>query len=415
MESTRQDAEVIVVGGGPAGATTAFWLARAGLRVTLVDRARFPRTKPCAEYLSPQSSRILDAMGILEAVERAGAAQLTGMRIRSADGTTFEGRFLADHGYRGFRDRGLALPRFTLDALLLDAARSAGTRVVEGWRVTGVERDRSGRTIGVTGTDATGARNVLRAAVVVGADGLRSVVARGLGLAHRSRVPERYACVAHYTGVAGIGTDGEMHVAANGYVGFADVGEGRTNVALVVPAKVMATAHHGSERFLTDWLMGHAHLAERFAGATRVSPVLATGPFASHARRAWAPGAVLVGDAADFFDPFTGEGIYSALRGGELLAPFVAASVHASTPKEADRALATYAKSLRHEFRGKRLVEKLVGLAVAHPPLFDRAAKVLARRSEMADLLIGVAGDFVPAREVLRPRFLFDLFGPALQ
>ena len=89
--------------------------------------------------------------------------------------------------------------------------------------------------------------------------------------------------------------------------------------------------------------------------------------------------------------------------------------MHASTAKEADRALATYAKSLRHEFRGKRLVEKLVGLAVAHPPLFDRAAKVLARRSEMADLLIGVAGDFVPAREVLRPQFLFDLFGPALQ
>ena len=106
MESTRQDAEVVVVGGGPAGATTAFWLARAGLRVTLVDRARFPRTKPCAEYLSRQSSRILDAMGILEAVERTGAAQLTGMRIRSADGTTFAGRFLADHGYRGFRPAG---------------------------------------------------------------------------------------------------------------------------------------------------------------------------------------------------------------------------------------------------------------------------------------------------------------------
>ena len=240
-----QVSQVIVVGGGPAGAATAFWLARAGVAVTIVDRARFPRTKPCAEYLSPQSSRLLEAMGTLEAVERAGAAQLVGMRIRSPNGTSFEGRFLAEHGYRGFRDRGLALPRLELDALLLDAARAAGATVLEGWRALDLLRDARGRVTGIAGTDATGRAVALDAHVVVGADGLRSEVARRLGLARRSRLPERFAFVAHYTGVHGIDDQGEMHVASDGYVGFADVGGGKTNVALVVPAAVARTARTG--------------------------------------------------------------------------------------------------------------------------------------------------------------------------
>jgi 2-polyprenyl-6-methoxyphenol hydroxylase-like FAD-dependent oxidoreductase len=73
--------DLLVVGGGPAGASTAAWAARAGLDVLLVDRATFPRAKPCAEYLSPEATRDLDALGVLEEVEASGAARLTGMRI----------------------------------------------------------------------------------------------------------------------------------------------------------------------------------------------------------------------------------------------------------------------------------------------------------------------------------------------
>ncbi len=138
--------------------------------------------------------------------------------------------------------------------------------------------------------------------------------------------------------------------------------------------------------------------------------MLATGPFASHARRAWAPGAALVGDAADFFDPFTGEGIYAALRGGELLAPFALAALGAATARDADRALAGYESARRAEFRGKWLVERLIGTAVGFAPAINHFARTLEARKDMADLLVGVTGDFVPAREVLRPAYLLDLF-----
>jgi flavin-dependent dehydrogenase len=108
-----------------------------------------------------------------------------------------------------------------------------------------------------------------------------------------------------------------------------------------------------------------------------------------------------VGDAADFFDPFTGEGVYSALRGGELLAPFAAAAAVGES-RAAARALAEYERARRAEFRGKWLVEKLIAGTVAVPALINHAARALSRRKEMADLLVGVAGDFVPPSQVLR-------------
>ena len=400
---------MVVVGGGPAGAATAWWLARAGVDVLVLDRARFPRPKPCSEYMSPQASRLLEEMGVLAEVEGAGAAQLAGMTVRAPSGTMIRGRFAGDHRWRGHRDRGLALQRTLLDPILLDAARRAGARVVERTHVRDLLFDRARRASGVRGANAGGETRDIGARFVVGADGLRSVVARRLGLARSARFPKRLALVTHYDGVAGMGELGEMHVEGDGYLGLAGVGGERTNVAVVVPASRGAELSAGTGAFLERWIAARPHLAPRFAGARRATPVQATGPFASRARRPWAPGVALVGDAADFFDPFTGEGIYAALRGGELLAPYLLAALAERSPLGERTALEAYARARRHEFGGKWMVERLIGTAVAFPALLERAASVLARDQSMADLLVGVTGDFVPPREVLRPSYLARL------
>ncbi|HZS60557.1 MAG TPA: NAD(P)/FAD-dependent oxidoreductase [Gemmatimonadaceae bacterium] len=398
------DAEVIVVGGGPAGSATAWALARAGVDVLVLDRARFPRDKVCAEYLSPQASRILSDMGALEAAEAAGAAQLSGMLVRSPSGAEIYGEFAASHGFHGFRDRGLALRRRHLDTLLLNCARASGARVIEECRVTDVLRERTGRVMGVRAGMKT-----LRSKLVIGADGLRSIVGRRLGLTHYALWPRRIALVTHYRGIEGIGTSGEMHVERDGYVGLADVGNGETNVALVVSTRAARLIRGDPGGFLTAWITRRPHLAPRFANAERVSEVCATGPFAQHARRAWAPGAALVGDAADFFDPFTGEGIYAALRGGELLLGYAFEAVRSGSDRKADVALEAYERCRRHEFGGKWMVERIVGAATAYPAMMNRAARTLARRRDMADLFVGVTGDFVPPKEVLRPSYLLRL------
>jgi flavin-dependent dehydrogenase len=247
--------------------------------------------------------------------------------------------------------------------------------------------------------------------LVIGADGLRSVVARRLGLAHTQRWPRRLALVTHYANVGDVGEVGEMHVERDGYVGIADVGNGLTTVALVVSASRSHEIAGDRVAFLDKWLRARPHLAPRFANAERVTPVIATGPFASHTRRAWVAGAALVGDAADFFDPFTGEGIYAALRGGEMLGAAVHDALAAPTLHGSDRALAEYDAARRREFGGKWIVERAIGAIVGTPSLINRAARSLSKRKDLADLLIGVTGNFIPPREVIRLGYLWNVFG----
>ena len=380
----------------------------------VLDRARFPRDKPCSEYLSPEASRLLEDMGALRLVEDAGAARLAGMRVRAASGLTMQGDFSAGHRWRPHRDHGLALRRTLLDAILLRRARDAGACVEEGAQLVDVLRDARGVVTGVVTRGDTGARIEMPARIVVGADGLRSVVASRLGLARRMRRPRRIAIVTHYANVRGMVPYGEMHVSADGYLGLAPVGAGLTNVALVVPAPVMRLWPGTPASLLEHRIARDPALAARFAGAVRETPVRATGPFASRARRATVPGAALVGDAADFFDPFTGEGIFAALRGGELLAPLLRASLEAPSNAASFDALAAYDDARRIAFAGKWRVERLVALAVAAPPLLNGAVRAMHRRKALADLLVGVAGDFVPPSAVLSLPFALTMLALAL-
>jgi geranylgeranyl reductase family protein len=407
LDLAMREAQVVIVGGGPAGSSSAYFLAKAGIDVLLLDRAKFPRDKPCSEYLSPQASRVLDAMGALEQIENSGAAQLTGMRVHAPNGATIHGEFGTVRGFRGYRDRGLAVRRTILDEILVNQARAAGARVEESARVTDVVRDSTKRVAGVI-TIANGVTRSINANLVIGADGLRSVVGRRLGLIRASRWPRRIALVTHFRNVRGVGAYGEMHVDHEGYLGFADVGNGLTNVAVVVPVSRAAEVALDRTEFLESWIAERPRIAEHFSAAERMDAVRATGPFASAARRAYAPGAALIGDAADFFDPFTGEGIYAALRGGELLAEFAGDAID-DIARGHDDALKEYDRARRAEFSGKWKVEKVVGAAVAFPALMNRAANILSRRRDMADTLIGVVGDFVPAREVLSPGYLLRL------
>ncbi|HEU4880363.1 MAG TPA: NAD(P)/FAD-dependent oxidoreductase [Gemmatimonadaceae bacterium] len=401
------DSQAIVVGGGPAGSSTAFFLARLGIDTMILDRARFPRDKTCSEYLSPQATRILAEMNARDAIESAGAAQLTGMRVHAPNGATIHGEFAATHGFRGYSDRGLAVRRTILDSILLDRARDAGAQVEEAVRVTDLIQDADGRVTGLRTRDEHGTSRERHADLIIGADGLRSVIARRLGLVKPARWPRRIALVTHFSGARDVGNLGEMHVERGGYCGIASVGSGLVNVAVVVPVSRAADVAVDRTEFFESWIAERPALAAKLGAATRVGKVRATGPFATSARRAWHPGAALVGDAAEFFDPFTGEGIYTALRGGELLAEFAAGAIR--KPATANASLKEYERMRRKEFSGKWLVERIVGTAIAFPPLINRAAKVLSRRRDMADLLVGVVGDFVPAREVLRAGYLLNL------
>jgi flavin-dependent dehydrogenase len=159
------------------------------------------------------------------------------------------------------------------------------------------------------------------------------------------------------------------------------------------------------EQFFSDTLGEFSGIWERVGAGEVVRPVLATGPFAAWSGRVVAPGCLLVGDAADFYDPVTGDGIYSALRGAELVAETAVPALSRPGPLTADR-LAPYRRMRRRVFAGKWVVERMISYALSFPRIFEHGVARLGRRDDMAHTLVGVAGGFVPARAVLNPMFL---------
>ena len=402
MSSPLTDYDVLVAGAGPAGSATATLLARAGFSVVLIDRASFPRDKACSEYMSPEAVRILARLGVLESLERSGAFPLEGMKLFGPRGATAHGKF-AGAG-TPFRSTGLSVSRRILDHELLVAAREAGATVLERTSIEELLYE-GGVVAGAVVLNRTSQqRHCLKARLTVGADGLRSRVARRLGF-RRQGARRRIALVAHVTGVAQMGASAELHFGERGYIGLNQIGHNQTNVAVAVPADRARGARGGIESFFDQALRDFPEVHDRVRAGEVVGRILATGPFAVRSSRIVAHGAMLVGDAADFFDPATGDGIYSALRGAELIASTAAAALREPGLLTVDR-LAEYPRARHRVFAAKWLLERILNQALRFPRLFDRGVSRLGRRSGMADTLIGFAGGCVAPREVLNPVFL---------
>ncbi len=399
---TGLNAEVLVVGGGPAGAATATWLARRGRNVLVLDKATFPREKPCGEFFSPGVVAALRRLGALDTLRGMAHAQPLGMRVVTIGGEALDISYSgasAEDGGGGF-----AIDRFTFDAALLDNARACGAAVDEGVQVAGAIVE-DGLVVGVSARRHGGRLEEIRGRVVVAADGANSSVAHSLGLPTPVRWPRRLGLAAHYEGVDIAADLGEMHVGNGVCCGIASVGE-RVSVALAAPADSKRPGETSAslfERLIS--LVPSA--ARRLRGARRIAPVRGIGPLARRVARTAGRGFLLVGDAAGFFDPFTGEGVHRALVGAELAADGVERALGRS-----DGFPTGYEAARRRVFAHKERVCFLVQMFLAWPWGFDFALSRLNRRPGAAELLSGVLGDYRPASDALTPSFLWQLLRP---
>ena len=369
--------DVLIAGAGPAGAMAAIVLARAGARVVVLDRARFPRPKLCGDTINPGAYAILQRLGL--EVVAARAIPIDGMVVTGAEGVRVEGRYGDARGY--------AISRTDLDLALLTAAAGAGARIEQealvdapivdtahGESVSGVMvKGRNGRPLRMT------------ARVTIAADGRYSRVARALGLSRCPPRPRRWAIGSYFQDVAGLTPLGEMHIRRGHYLGVAPLPGGITNACVVTPRPTPGTPRD----ILWKALRQDLQLRDRFTRARMVVDPISLGPLAVDCAAVGIPGLLIAGDAAGFVDPMTGDGLRFAFRGAELAA---LEAVRALESGETDSHV-RLAAARRREFTAKWRFNRTMRWMVEAPRTLRVAEIGAAVAPSVLQHIIRYAGD----------------------
>jgi flavin-dependent dehydrogenase len=352
-------ADVLVAGAGPAGVAAALTAARRGLEVVLVDRARFPRDKPCGEGLLPAALEALERLGLGARAHSIGVA-LDGIGFAMPDGPRAWAPVAA-----------LGVERRRLDALLVEAARcEPGVTVLEGVDAAEPLFD---------GSRVVGARTTLgplEARALVCADGLRSRLREQLGLSRAERTRSRLGLRAHYR-ASPLPFGRSVQVLLDGDIEY---------YLTPVAADCLQVAMLGSR--LPGASDFHEQVRRRWPRLEPLDRPLGAGPFEQRVRAVVTDGALLCGDAAGYVDAITGEGVGLALQqgiaAGETLATALAAG------DAARRRLLPYSAAHRRIVRDADRLTRITLLLAEHPRLARRTLSSLSRRPELFSRLLGV-------------------------
>ena len=415
------EADVIVVGAGPAGATTAFYLAQSGLDVLLLEKSRFPREKVCGDGLTPRAVKTLVGMGI-SVSEQDGWVRNKGLRVIGA-GKRLELPWPELASYPGY---GLVRTRLDLDETLARRAQQAGARLLEGVTVTGpVRGERTDRITGVVAKAADGGEDrTYRARVVVAADGNSSRLSVAMGLRKRDDRPLGVAVRTYYRTHRHDDDyleswldlwDGDRLLPGYGWI--FGMGDGTSNVGLGLLNTSAAFGHTDYHALLRKWLEGMP--AEwGYTEENRTQPIRGAAlPMGFNRTPHYHQGLLLVGDAGGMVNPFNGEGIAYAMESGEILARTVVQALARSRRAETERVLAGYPHALSQAYGGYyalgRTFVKLIGkptlmrIATKHsmgrPALMRFALKLLANlsdpRGDASDRLVNGLSRLAPNPE----------------
>jgi menaquinone-9 beta-reductase len=364
-------ADVVVVGAGPAGSSTAFHLAQAGLDVLLLEKSIFPREKVCGDGLTPRGVKQLVSMGIpLGAGD--GWFPNKGLRIIGG-GVRLELDWPELSSYPGF---GLVRNRRDFDETLARAAQKAGARLLEGVTVTGPVLDDDGRITGVTARPAVPgeAERTYHGRLIVAADGNSSRLSLAMGLAKRDDRPLGVAVRTYYASPRHRDDYLESWLELwdsdrllPGYGWIFGMGDGTSNVGLGLLNTSAAFQRTDYRALLKRWLAGMP-AGWGFTEENRTEPVRGSAlPMGFNRTPHYTRGLLLAGDAGGMVNPFNGEGIAYALESGEIAARVIVQALARPGPAGAERVLQGYPQALGEAYGGYyTLGRKFVG-AIGHP------------------------------------------------
>ena len=354
--------DAVVVGGGPGGATAAYWLAQAGRKVLVVDKAKFPREKVCGDGLTPRAVRCLDDMGIK--TEGPDWARAEGLRIVGA-GVVLDLPWPELHSMPNY---GLVRTRLDFDSLLLDKAREAGATVWEETTVGSALTDSTGVVTGVE-VARNGDRANVDAPVVIAADGASSRFAMSLGGHRIDGRPMGVAMRAYYRSPKSSETYLESYLELwrgndllPGYGWLFPLPDGTVNVGL----GLLSTSPHFQQvdykRLLEDWVAGLPRewglVPENRVGKPRGGPL----PMGFNRAPLARPGLMVIGDAAGVVNPFNGEGIAYAMETGRIAADVAGDAIDRGDPS----ALRAYPEYLKEAYEGYFIMGRVFVRLIGH-------------------------------------------------
>ncbi len=398
-----ESADVIVVGAGPGGSTTAAYLASSGLDVLVLEKTFFPREKVCGDGLTPRAVRELVSLGV-PTPEDDGWIRNKGLRIVGGGH-----RLLLDWpDTTGFPPYGLVRPRQDFDDVLARHAVKQGARLLEGSLVTGPVRGGHDAVVGVTvkpvGPDGrpAGAPRTYRAPVVVAADGNSSRLSLTVGRQKRDDRPLGVAVRTYYTSPR---TDDDYleswlelwstdesgrRVLLPGYGWIFGVGDGTSNVGLGILNTSAAFGRTDYKDVLRRWVDG---LPEywTFSEQTRTAPVRGAAlPMGFNRQPHYADGLLLVGDAGGMVNPFNGEGIAYAMESGRHAADVIARALARPDAAGRERVLQSYNRLLKDELGGYYTLGRWFARAIGHPQVMHLATKYGLPRTTLMRFLLKV-------------------------
>ncbi|MFI9555931.1 geranylgeranyl reductase family protein [Nonomuraea endophytica] len=406
------DADVIVVGAGPSGSATAFYLARAGLDVLLLEKTRFPREKVCGDGLTPRAVKQLQNMGV--DIDGPGWIRNKGLRVVGG-GLRFE---LDWPQLDSFPDFSLVRTRQDFDQIMAAHAVKAGVRLMEGVNVTGpILDERSGHVTGVTTKDGA----TYRSRLVVAADGNSTRMALGMGLHKREDRPMGVAVRTYFQSPRHdddyLETWLELwdqDTLLPGYGWIFPVGDGTSNVGLGLLNTSDAFGKIDYRELLKRWCRNMPAEWE-FTEENMTGPIRGAAlPMAFNRQPHYTRGLVLVGDSGGAINPFNGEGIAYAMETGEIAAEVIAKALRGTTPAQQERILRTYPQVLKDAYGGYftlgRLFVEAIGKpgvmsfgtrhGLPHPRLMRFALKLLGnltdRRGDASDRIINALSKVAP-------------------
>ncbi len=351
------EADVIVVGAGPGGSSTAAHLARMGVDVILLEKAVFPRDKVCGDGLTPRGTKALTKLGI-DTSEEAGWIHNTGLRVHGGPIPSFAMEWPE---LKDWPNYGLACPRMRLDEMLARHAQKLGATLFEDCAVTDPILSSDDRIIGVRSKDG----REFRAPVVVAADGNSSRLAVKMGVQKRDDRPMGVAVRGYYTSPKTNSPemeswvemwDGKPHQSdlLPGYGWLFPLGDGTVNVGLGMLNTSKWFGQTDYKDLMHRWLANNTPPEwglndDNLVGEIRSAAL----PMAFNRQPHYGRGLLLVGDAGGMVNPFNGEGIPYAMEAGEMAALAIAdARARGFGSRSAERALGSYASRLKSEWGG---------------------------------------------------------------